>query len=193
MKRKILALILGLTMALSLALCASAAAPYSSSPWATTSAPARSSHGATARYLCRQSDAVVDFQGYSRIRCSGPPTNPPNCCARPYGLPSCSVLLLLLSLVRCFGWLVALALSVRLLASRCLWLRRAGGWPRAAGLLLVLLVLSLSLRGWPCPPRLLVLLLSLLVSLLLRSGAPLGRVWWRGGPPALRRSSSRWG
>ena len=107
------------------------------------------------------------------------------------------MLLPLLSLVRCSGWLVALALSVRLLASRCLWLRRAGGWPRAAGLLLplllVLLVLSLSLRGWPCPPRLLVLLLSLLVSLLLRSCAPLGRVWWRGGPPALRRSSARGG
>ena len=71
------------------------------------------------------------------------------------------------------------------------------GWPRAAGLLLlallVLVWLLLSLRGWPSPPPLLVLPLSLSFVLPGRCGAPLGRIWWRGVPPALRRSSARGG
>lgn len=109
---------------------------------------------------------------------------------------------MLLSLVRCFGRLAGLVLLVRLLVVQCLWLRRAGGWPRAAGLglpplwfflLWWLLSLVLSLRGWPCPPRLLVLPLSLLVSLLGAAVPPSAASGCAGVPPALRRSSARGG
>ena len=132
---------------------------------------------------------------YSLLRPN--PRAPRCCCARPSGLARGPVPLLLLPLVRCFGRLAGFSRLVRLLVVRCLWLRRAGGWPRAAGLglpsLLLLLWLLFSLRGWPCPPRLLVVPLSwpfvllgaavLLASLLVGAGVP----------PALRRSSARGG
>ena len=131
------------------------------------------------------------------------PRAPRCCCARPSGLARGPVPLLLLPLVRCFGRLAGFSRLVRLLVVRCLWLRRAGGWPRAAGLglpplwffllwWLFSLVLS-SLRGWPCPPRLLVLPLSLWVSLLGAAVPPSAASGCAGVPPALRRSSARGG
>lgn len=146
---------------------------------------------------CRQSQAVAASQGVARIQWCGPPRTPCGCGARPYGLARCLQRLPLLLRVRCFGWLL-LVFTVGSLPRVPVLLAAAGcGWPRAAGLLpllvLVLVWLLLSLRGWPSPPRLLVVPLSLLVFLPWRCGAPLGRSWWRGGPPALRRSSARGG
>lgn len=99
--------------------------------------------------------------------------------------------------MRCFGWWL-LVFTVGALPRVAVLLAAAGcGWPRAAWLLpllvFVLVWLLLSSRVWPCPPRLLVLPLSWSFVLPGRCGAPLGRSWWRGVPPALRRSSARGG
>ena len=127
----------------------------------------------------------------------GPPHTPCGCGARPHGLARGLQRLPLLLCVRCFGWWLVLS-TVGSFVCVPLLLAAAGcGWPRAAGLLLpallVLVWLLLSLRGWPSPPPLLVVPLSLLFALLGRCGAPRGRIWWRGVPPALRRSSARGG
>ena len=149
--------------------------------------------------LVRMSNAVECFSGPRPFPLWRPdPRAPCCCCARPSGLPRGPVPLLVAGRVCCFGWLAGLLLLVRLLASRCLWLRLGGGWPRAAGLLLLVLlfflVLVLSWRGWPCPPRVLVVPLWLLVLLLGAVVRPSAASGGAGVPPALRRSSSRvWG
>lgn len=147
--------------------------------------------------LCRQSQADAASQGVARIQWCGPPRTPRGCGARPHGLARGLQRLPLLLRVRCFGWFL-LVFTVGSLPGVAVLLAAAGcGWPRAAGLLpllvLVLVWLLLSLRGWPSPPPLLVVPLSLLFVLPGRCGAPLGRIWWRGVPPALRRSSARGG
>lgn len=127
----------------------------------------------------------------------GPPRTPCGCGARPHGLARGLQRLPLLLRVRCFGWWLVLSTVGSFVCVPVLLAAAGCGWPRAAGLLpllvLVLVWLLLSLRGWPSPPRLLVVPLSLLVFLPWRCGAPLGRSWWRGVPPALRRSSARGG
>jgi len=159
--------------------------------------PARSSHGPPAFPPVRMSNAAECFSGPRPFSLWRPnPRAPCCCCARPSGLPRGLVPLLVVVLVCCFGWLAGLPLLVRLLASRCLWLRPGGGLPRAAGLLLpvllALLGLSLSLRGWPCPSPLLVVplwwLLPWLRGVVRRLAA---RLVGAGVPPALRRSSAR--
>lgn len=127
----------------------------------------------------------------------GPPRTPCGCGARPHGLARGLQRLPLLLSVRCFGWWLVLSTVGSFVCVPVLLAAAGCGWPRAAGLLpllvLVLVWLLLSLRGWPSPPPLLVVPLSLLFALLGRCGAPRGRSWWRGVPPALRRSSARGG
>lgn len=164
--------------------------------------PCRQSQAVAAPTCCRSLPLPPVASGCGLSGCRsypefGPPRTPCGCGARPYGLARGLQRLPLLLRVRCFGWLL-LVFTVGSMPGVAVLLAAAGcGWPRAAGLLLlallVLVWLLLSLRGWPSPPPLLVLPLSLSFVLPGRCGAPLGRSWWRGGPPALRRSSARGG